>query len=398
MNIAKRHIFYIPGYEPRGPSFYEKLFFKHLGRYLRLAKQTLVSRETKVTELYRRTVCKVDGLDSCAQLSYDILDNAEVLRPHNDIPRWKFYLLLIFYTPKALLSALRPTCRNVSHGWLVLLLAWLVFYLGLLLIFLFYQLAQLLFISMHLPPLIATMASVIVAIGLCYYFDRQYHEKNIARMFNSGRFFLNGSDPIQAQMSARLDQFAEFIEAEILAGESDEYVLVGHSSGSVLAARVAAKLVDSPKLKNKGFDLVCMGSVYQLELSGQTHIDTRKQVYQRLRDADNLNWTEVFAAFDAFCPQRMNPCDPKLVPTAGVKPFFKSANLRANLSPVKLAKLRKNFFWIHMQYILSSDYALTFDYFKLVTGKSSTYQYLKSSGQAESSPSPSRPPQPSAER
>lgn len=373
MSIQRRHVFYIPGYEPRGPAFYEKLFRKHLLRFARLNKFE-TRADTRVHELYRRVEVTAGGLE----LKYDILDNADVLQPHSDIPRWKFYLLLVYFTPKIVRSVLRPACRHVKWAWMVAMAPWLFVYLAILCLCLTFTGVFWLLSSFGFGALLSGLISLAPVIFLWRIFEKEYRHQNIARIFDSGRFFLDGNDPIQKQMSQRLEAFADLIEEQILMGDSDEYVIVGHSSGSVLAARVTALLTDRPSLAEQPLTLVCMGSVYQLELCAQTHFDAQNQVYLKLRNSQQLQWAEVFAAFDAFCPQRMNPCDDRLQPEAhSTKPFYRSANFKKNLNPDKFQKLRRNLLWIHMQYIMSSDYALTFDYFKMLTGQAPAFAYLK---------------------
>jgi hypothetical protein len=261
---------------------------------------------------------------------------------------------------------------------MVALAPWLFVYVALASLCLVFAGSFWLLTSLGLMTLISAPVSLIPVTFLWRIFEKEYRHQNIARIFDSSRFFLDGKDPIQTQMAQRLDAFADLIEKQILESDADEYVIVGHSSGSVLASRVAAILVDRPSLKEQSLTLVCMGSVYQLELCSQTHFDAQSQVYQKLRDSQQLQWAEVFAAFDAFCPQRMNPCDERLRPEEGSsRPIYRSANFKKNLNPDKFQKLRRNLLWIHMQYILSSDYAITFDYFKMLTGQAPVFAYLK---------------------
>jgi len=377
VSISRRHVFYIPGYEPRGPAFYEKLFRKHMLRFARLNKLQLETKKPEIHDLYRRnkiTVKNQPGLE----LTYDILDNADILQPHCNIPRWKFYLLLIYFTPKVVRAVFRPCCRHVDWAWMVALAPWLFVYLAVLCLGLTFAGGFWLLASLGLNSLLAGLISLIPVILLWRFFEKEYRHQNIARIFDSGRFFLDGKDPIQEKMTQRLSEFADLIEQAILTGQADEYVIIGHSSGSPLACRVVAMLVDRLSLQDKTLSLVCMGSVYQLELCTQTHFDAQNLIYRKLRESPQLQWAEVFSAFDAFCPQRMNPCDIRLQPQENsTKPIYRSANFKKNLNPDKFRKLRRNLLWIHMQYIMSSDYALTFDYFKMLTGQATAFSYLK---------------------
>ena len=380
MGINRRQVFYIPGYEPRGPTFYEKLFRKHLLRYGRLHNLRLNLQNTVIEPLFRRVKIDIKG-EPDLELTYDILDNSDILRPHSEIPRWKFYWLLLFFTPKSIRSVFRPSCKSVDWAWLVGMAPWLFVYTALFCLTLCFFGAYWVLSLLGVNPFITAILALIPVIFIWRIFERHYRHQNIARIFDSGRFFLDGNDPVQENMRMRLEQFAETIGQQIRLGQADEYVIVGHSSGSVLAARVTALLLEKEEFQNIPLTMVCMGSVYQLELCTQTHFDARNQVYKKLHDSRHLQWGEVFSSFDAFCPQRMNPCDAQLQPEENsTKPFYRSANFKKNLKPDRFQKLRRNLLWIHMQYILSSDYAETFDYFAMLTAKTSAFQYLQNPG------------------
>jgi len=380
VGINRRQVFYIPGYEPRGPAFYEKLFRKHMLRFGRLHKLKLNLKSTVIEPLFRRISVDIEGQPDL-DLTYDILDNADILSPHSEIPRWKFYWLLLFFTPKIIRSVFRPSCRNVDWAWLVAMAPWLFVYTALICLTLCFIGAYWILSLFGLSPIYSAILALIPVTLIWRIFEKHYRHQNIARIFDSGRFFLDGNDPVQENMRIRLEQFAEIIAEQIRLGQADEYVIVGHSSGSVLAARVVALLLDKQEFQNTPLTMVCMGSVYQLELCTQTHINTRDQVYRKLQNRPHLQWAEVFSSFDAFCPQRMNPCDENLRPKEhSDKPFYRSANFKKNLKPDKFQKLRRNLLWIHMQYILSSDFAETFDYFAMLTAKNPAFQYIKTPG------------------
>ena len=383
MSINRRQVFYIPGYEPRGPAFYEKLFRKHLLRFGRLHQLKLNVKKTVIEPLFRRIQVDIEGQPEL-ELTYDILDNADILRAHSEIPRWKFYWLLLFFTPKIIRSVFRPGCKNVDWAWLVAMAPWLFVYTAVLCLTLCFSGSYWLLSVLGISPVFAVLFAFIPVFFLWRTFEKHYRHQNIARIFDSGRFFLDGDDPVQENMHKRLEQFAEIIGQQIRLGKADEYVIVGHSSGSVLASRVVALLLEKEEFQNTPLTMICMGSVYQLELCTQTHFDARNQVYKKLRDSRYLQWAEVFSTFDAFCPQRLNPCDERLQPAENsTKPFYRSANFKKNLKPDKFQKLRRNLLWIHMQYILSSDNAVTFDYFKMLTGHSPAFDYLKNPAQSK---------------
>lgn len=380
MTIKKRHVFYVPGYEPSGPPLYEHFFIKHLNRYSELNDLSIKSVHSSDIDHARRQVCEFESSESCSKLTYDILSHEDLLQSYIKMPRWKCYLLLVSFTPSAIRAACKPDCTNIAYGSMLLFSPWLFFYLALVLISFCFIIFTSFLTSIELSNAVSTTLSSLLCGLLFYLFDRQHQKQNLSRVFHIVRFFLDGKNAIQKEMSVRLDELSSLIETEMELGDADEYVIVGHSFGAVLASRIAVNLMSSDICKHKTFDLLCMTSIYQLELSSQTHFDAREEVYKKLLLADNINWTEVFNAFDVFCPQRANPCNLNLSVNESDQsgPFFKSVNLRRNLSAGHLKKLRKNLMKVHMQCIFSSDNNETFDYYNLLTGKLPARKYLRS--------------------
>ncbi len=174
---------------------------------------------------------------------------------------------------------------------------------------------------------------------------------------------LRGAYP--PELEARIDRFADRL-AEVLEGDWDEVLVVGHSSGAYLAVSVLAELArrqpPDPRLA-----LLTLGHVVPMAAFLPRA--------QRLRgdlaavSASPVAWVDVTAPGDACS---FGLCDP--VATCGVEPASRhgplvlSAAFSQTLSPARLKALRHRWFRLHFQYLCAFDHPERYDYFAITAG------------------------------
>ncbi|WP_322893725.1 MULTISPECIES: hypothetical protein [unclassified Yoonia] len=170
-------------------------------------------------------------------------------------------------------------------------------------------------------------------------------------------------------LKARLAVFTDQI-ATALQGDSDEVLIVGHSSGAHLAVHVIADLIraghvpaDGPKL---GF--LSLGQVVPM-VSFLPKARQLRADLAYLATQDALTWVDVTAPGDGCC---FALCDP--VAVSGVTPPGKqwplviSAAFTQTLSAARWKTLRWRFFRLHFQYLCAFDQPKDYDYFQITAG------------------------------
>jgi len=169
-------------------------------------------------------------------------------------------------------------------------------------------------------------------------------------------------------LETRITAFADRI-AEVLAGDWDEVLVVGHSSGAYLAVSVMADLIRSGQVQADGrLALLTLGHVVPmvsfLPRAGRLRADLRY-----LSARPELAWVDVTAPGDACC---FGLCDP--VAVSGVEPpdrrgpLVLSAAFSQTLSPEKRRALRGRWFRLHFQYLCAFDRPGDYDYFAITAG------------------------------
>ncbi|MBB94644.1 MAG: hypothetical protein CML68_08585 [Rhodobacteraceae bacterium] len=174
---------------------------------------------------------------------------------------------------------------------------------------------------------------------------------------------------IPAALSDRLAAFGDLV-AESLADDVDEVLVVGHSSGAHLAVTVLADLIRAGRVPVDGpaLGLLSLGQVVPM-VSFLPRADRLRADLRYLSARPELTWVDVTAPGDG-CAFAL--CDPVAVtgvaPDGQRWPLILSAAFTQTLSPERWAALRWRFHRLHFQYLHAFDRPGDYDYFRITAG------------------------------
>jgi hypothetical protein len=184
---------------------------------------------------------------------------------------------------------------------------------------------------------------------------------------------------------ARITAFAARIQAA-LSEDFDEVLVVGHSSGAILAVSAVAEVWRAGGLGKDPGPVACAqdwphGGAHARALGlltlGQcipmmSFLPQARQLRRDLHDlagAKTLAWVDVTAPGDV-CAHAL--CDPVAVsgvaPTGQIWPLVISAAFSRTVAPVRWARLRWRFFAVHFQYLCAFEAPEGYDYFAITAG------------------------------
>lgn len=178
---------------------------------------------------------------------------------------------------------------------------------------------------------------------------------------------LRGETP--PELLSRLDQFRDLIAAA-LETQTDEVLVVGHSSGAHLGISVLAELLRSRTSRADGpaLSFLTLGQVVPM-VSFLPQAHRLRADLHFLSETQDLTWVDVSAPGDG-CAFAL--CDP--VAVSGVEgpnkhwPLVLSAAFSQTLSPARWKQLRWRFFRLHFQYLCAFDRPREYDYFRISAG------------------------------
>ncbi|WBU52167.1 hypothetical protein [Paracoccus sp. SCSIO 75233] len=166
-------------------------------------------------------------------------------------------------------------------------------------------------------------------------------------------------------LETRIRQFSDRV-SEVAAGDWDEVLVIGHSSGAYIAVSVLAELARQGRLDGK-ISLLTLGHVVPMA----SFLPAARALRRDLHDlaASEIFWLDVTAPGDACS---FGLCDPvavsRCVPEGGGGPLVISAAFTKTLSAGKLAELRGRWFRLHFQYLCAFDRPGKYDYFQITSG------------------------------
>ena len=164
-------------------------------------------------------------------------------------------------------------------------------------------------------------------------------------------------------------EFGDLIAAA-LDSDTDEVLVVGHSSGAHVGVSVLADLMRAGRVPRDGpaLGFLTLGQVVPM-VSFLPRADRLRADLRFLSARDDLTWVDVSAPGDG-CAFAL--CDP--VTVSGVAPERKrwplvvSAAFTQTLSPERWNALRWRFFRLHFQYLCAFDRPGDYDYFRITAG------------------------------
>lgn len=176
-----------------------------------------------------------------------------------------------------------------------------------------------------------------------------------------------GANP--PELETRMAEFTAEI-AKALQEDSDEVLVVGHSSGAHLGVSILADLIRGGHAPATGPALafLSLGQVVPM-VSFLPRAHRLRADLAYLSTRDELTWVDVTAPGDG-CAFAL--CDP--VSVSGVAPKDKrwplviSAAFTQTLSPARWKSLRWRFFRLHFQYLCAFDRPRDYDYFRITAG------------------------------
>jgi len=367
--VRRRRVFYIPGYDPIHPRRYRELYRREGATQAAVSGHEIAVAGRPGAEVY--------GWDVAATIEGARVDSAFEVLIWSDIVRASMRAgIAATYWLMA-----RTAWVNIASGALA---AMLRLRRGPVLIAGFYPVVMLLG-QLALALLIAWGAAALAGLWLPWWLGWALGLATVWPVMawfkaRDGRLYayyllndyafsarLRGAYP--PELEARIADFATRIR-EALAGDADEVLVVGHSSGAHLAVSVLADLVRAGAVPGGG-QLAFLSLGQAIPMTSFLPQASRLRADLRIMsEQDSIFWLDVSAPGDGCC---FALCDP--VAVTGVArpgrqhwPLLISAAFTQTLKPETRARLNRRFFRLHFQYLCAFDRPGDYDYFAITAG------------------------------
>ena len=359
----RRRIFYISGFDPRGPAHYHRLYAEEAPKQAAVNGLSIdVGPRVTASDIesaWRATSAQAETQYSF--LRYDDLIRQRWARSNwavlGEILRYTFLFLRRGVAHRVLLTSW-PTFISMAYPFALVLLAAIA------------ALLAGLAVDYFLGPLAgaaATAAAFALLVMLRAPLEPRINAFWIARILS---FIADRGTESLPDMDARIDRFAQRIAESIGMDEADEVLIVGHSVGTQIAVAAAARALALVGDRDTRPSLLTLGHTIPLEALHPKAQRFRAEIMAVARDP-RVAWIDVSAAIDSAC---FPLCDPLAASglvqpdPANPKPKIVSARFPKLFRPESYAILRREFKRAHFQYLLSAELPGDYDYFLITAG------------------------------
>lgn len=169
-----------------------------------------------------------------------------------------------------------------------------------------------------------------------------------------------------------MQRFAKAITTQAAAGNYDEIILVGHSTGGLLMLDVAGRCLATDRdfsTRANHVSLLTLGST-ALKAGYHPAAKTLRDGAQRLVDDGRLQWVEIQCLTDVINLYKTDPVtEMKLRREPGrVFPLIRQVRVKEMLQPETYKRIKRSFFRVHYQYIFGNTKPYWFDFFQVCCG------------------------------
>ena len=375
--MTKRLVFYCPGYDPESETRYRRLFvtgFAQTARRFAIAREIgAVERDPEGlaqrwfvtaskggwrTETQYELLCWHDlvardlGRSWLARLPLLIAAMTEALRDRVIVQvfriDWQFGLMMLY--PWASLMALLLAAFGVGYGAVSLLGLGLT--IGV--------------------PIKIMLASVIGAV-LLRTANAAIRKVFLYLMLDAWVFNWQHATGRRHDFEARLDRFCDHVIATISGSDAQEVLVVGHSTGSVMAVQLTARvLARAPDVGECGrvLSLLTIGGELPLTATVRKAEPLRRDIAAVAR-ARSVLWVDYQAPQDPLNAHGFDPVRDLRLDLGGaprVNPVVRSPRFKDLLSPETYRRIRYNFFRVHFQFLMANEIAGEYDFFTIACG------------------------------
>ncbi|MGC2775300.1 MAG: hypothetical protein WA418_06630 [Bradyrhizobium sp.] len=376
MRVQNRHVIYLQGYDPRGLAQYYRMFRTELRKFGQLYEvETTISRPTsKSDEEITSWSIEAKAAEWQTKTTYDFLRFEDFIQNDLAAPVWRtvlqaawIYWGLVFRgTLGRFWNANWRFATFITWPHLIVLVEALVAAAS---GFVFAKGLD----ALHLPLPFSVLAGVaiffIVVYGALKYTENYTYAKYLLCDTIWTWQFSHRARP---EWDSRIDRFAEYLCEVVRGSDADEIVIVGHSSGSFLAAEMVARaLRRAPGLGNHGPRLVLLtlGSTFPIVGFHRAASDFRDHLRQ-LAIAPSIDWIDCQARKDVMSFFRIDPIAAHGIEVGDARrnPTIVPVRFREIIRPEHYNLFRWQFFRVHFQFVMANERPHPYDFFMIVCG------------------------------
>jgi len=217
-------------------------------------------------------------------------------------------------------------------------------------------------------PLVTAALLVVAALVWAYWARRYWHTQWVLRSYAFVGRMARGPVP---ELEARLDAMAANLVRRVQQNRDDEVLVVGHSLGTIMATSVLARALRlDPELAQRGprLSFLTLGHCLPL-MSNLPAAQGFRDELAVLAQCDGLCWVDFSDPLDDYAFPGVDPFEAAglTVPRAD-HPQMRSPGFTAMMASAPQQVPQMNLHQIHQQYLWASPLPQAYDYFAMTAG------------------------------
>lgn len=376
MRIARRHVIFLQGYDPRGRAAYYRMFRGELRKFGALYGLAPRIGRPKVSpdDLVASWTIDTEGKGWRTHTTYDFLRWEDLVQRDRDVPAWQTipHALAIYgwlLVRGILFRFIRAHWRFaafISYPYVALLAEILVaggiglaVHGGLAAL----GLPGIVSAALAIAAFAGTLAGLVVKGEPYTYMLYLMADTIFTYQFAHGR---------RPDWDERVERFARHLADVARTTDADELVVVGHSSGSFLGVEIVARALEiDPDLGRHHARIAFLTVGGNLPIVGfLPPAQAFREHLRRLAVEPSIDWIDCQSRKDVM---NFFPFDPIAghgldVGTARRNPHVAIVRLRDLITPARYNLFRWQFFRVHFQFVMANDRANAYDFFMIVCG------------------------------
>jgi pimeloyl-ACP methyl ester carboxylesterase len=379
--VRRRHVLYVSGFDPQGPARYHRLYREQA------QAQAAVSGHRIEVGPRRRLSPQVDAWDIDAEIE------GQACRTRYDFLRWDDVVRANWMPGHAryLMATLGATWRFAASGVLWRMFKgsrsgfWVCFGPFAVLLFIVLLAASLgggAIAAWRSTGLSAwTGLAVLLTAGGGWALSRLSRTAEndwfMGWVMRSYWFTSRQARDDTPDLDARLDAHATYLLDALANQDFDEILLVGHSSGAMMAMIIAARAAGRSRaaMQDPRFGLLTLGQCLPI-LSFQPQARRFRREIAIAAQALGERWHDFTAPADRCCAALVDPAE-AVLGMDGIEcpsPKVLSPQFHQLFTPQGYAALRRNLYELHFQYLKAGELPGAYDYFAITAGPQTLVQ------------------------
>lgn len=371
--VRRRCVFYVSGFDPKGAPFYHSLYRQQAGLQSALNGMNievgLRQRLPAGNSFWDVTAASPEGP---VHTHYEFMRWDDVVRAH--WPKSQLRLWWKIVTTTLLYLRTGALWKMFRLSWPIALAAFMPFLLicgiavGLPTVLALTHWAVLAATGRNGASWALAIVAALAVLVAAWRLERRYSLYWMMRSFAFTALQARGKTP---ELEERLDLLAQRVLEQVRSGAYDEVMVVGHSSGAIMACTVLSRALRlEPQLAAAGgqkLSLLTLGQCIPL-LALLPQAGAFRDELAVLAQTPQLAWIDFSAPPDGCCFALVDPLASCGLKSAPDRPKLLSPRFAEMFDAPAYQALRQDKLQMHFQYLRASDRPTDYDYFLITAG------------------------------